>query len=440
MGVALAYAAAMRRWPIFMSLVAGCGSPSSSDPADADRCPDCGPVTVTTRAHSGFDDGAIAPGVSIVSLDGDAVVAEAVTGDDGTATIDVVPGGTLVAVYRTDGGPVVVSYHRVQPGDALTFGDVRPDDQFEPVGTMTASWPEHADATGYVVWTPCAGFGTAPPATSVPMSPWRPCHQDPMTLLYVANTPFDQAVGWALETGVGFVDGGETNITAWNPPTTATLEITAGAIGHVNMYLTGEHGGGTRYTATLRDEAPFFNPGCDPDAGGACGGTEPWVGAPERIVGRLEMNGFAGLAIAEEVTTSPTAPVWSVDGSDLPPDPNALTHDGTGWPILYQSFDGDDAPYDAVQSRYGYQIDPETAYAWIAYLPPDVESVAFPALPAAYDDVAPMIVEGFVPTIALIDIEEVDGFDDFRTLAERDVDRPLDGVPGGSFTRVLVSQ
>jgi hypothetical protein len=174
-----------------------------------------GTVRVTVTDLSGV---APASGASVVFMDpGDSLVATVATDLFGHAQADLLPGGSVTAVFMKSPNEYdVYSALDVQPGDDLAIVP-RLDDS--PMGTFTVNYPVDSGATSYNVYGPC-GMGSSN-GTSATLTMYRFCTTNPMTIsvdAFGSNGLQDHLE----KAGVVFTDGGSITL---SPNWTAFLTL-----------------------------------------------------------------------------------------------------------------------------------------------------------------------------------------------------------------------
>lgn len=165
-----------RCWPLLLALVAAaCGEVStiSLDATASDAGPDepeVGTVTLDMQNPIGGEGGPVAGADVLVLQQDGTVVAETTTDDEGLASIDDVPAGSIILV-AVDGGGLsengTIAIYDVQPGDEIRFrGD---PSNGASLGQMSVELPAHPDTPpSYTVASGCGASGSG--ATSIPLS------------------------------------------------------------------------------------------------------------------------------------------------------------------------------------------------------------------------------------------------------------------------------
>jgi hypothetical protein len=427
-------------------LLVGCSPVEATAPdgpgPDADLGGDA--TIVTEAALFGSPIGTKVGDIDIISmLPDNTVLAMAKTDAGGNATIRVHPGGTVTAVYRhtaPDMGADLITWAGVKPGDKLTFGNRQPSffGSSTNLGSQTYAWPAQAGASTYYVLTSCNGGGVGAPTTSIAMSEFSSCHQEPMDVLFVATNAMGQPTHFSFRSNVAFASGGTVTAPAWSAAQTAQVTIT-GLRPEVTQ-LSGTF-------ATVLDgvtEQNITGGYNGTPTGGAFTASFAWHPAGDRTVSLLFLGrpGFAGMAIydsfaATTTTATVAAPAltpWrqgSVLASPalqtarwfLVSDPGSV-HDGqllrVGWS---HNIGGTNHPHQ-----------------WYFILPPDQTSFTFPKLPAQFSDNVPAPQDGMSSSIRVFDIPSVTGYDMTRTLPSSTVMCLECAVRAGDLPRVVFSE
>src|SRR6185312_7493234 len=107
---------------LLFALVACDGGAGAGPDPDAGGPP--GPVTVTTFYDGSTDDRGPQRGIDVLAIDPDGTTRATQSDASGHAELDVVAGGSVVAIYPAMyGGSDVTAVLSVVPGDDLVFGD-----------------------------------------------------------------------------------------------------------------------------------------------------------------------------------------------------------------------------------------------------------------------------------------------------------------------------
>lgn len=221
---------------LFAALLAtGCGDITtiSPDATPADAEPDLPEVgTVTLDLHSPFDgaEGPVAGADVLVLRPDGTVIAETTTDDEGIATVDEVPAGSimLIALEIVAGAPgsVTIAVYDLQPGDDIRFRGEAANGDF--LGSMDVNLPTHPDTpASYVVASGCGSSTDSD--TSVPVSFSAACVIDDDADVLAWARDADQGVLGFLSAQRPFVSPGTMDLTGltWSAPQTIALEVHA---------------------------------------------------------------------------------------------------------------------------------------------------------------------------------------------------------------------
>jgi len=151
---------------VALTFVAACGSGSSFDmDVDAtaidpdgslDATPASGPATITVvRTVRDVNPGAVMPDVPVYFIRPDRTYEMKMTGNDGKATAEVVPGSTILAAHqRLPLEYDLTAFVGVGPGFDVIAGD-NPDPPWTSAGQVTFTVPSVPHAVAYNLWAPC---------------------------------------------------------------------------------------------------------------------------------------------------------------------------------------------------------------------------------------------------------------------------------------------
>ena len=170
--------ARLRSASLLLALAAGaCGDVRTLSPdataldATADA-PAAGTVTIEIYNLFGNEGPLEGTDVIVVTPEG-TLVGEATTDGDGRASIDDVPGGSILLFFpAAPDAPehLVVAIYDVQPGDEIVFTDE--ESQGDSLGNMTVVLPVHGEAGTYHVSNGCSeASGSDPSGIGLPFYP-----------------------------------------------------------------------------------------------------------------------------------------------------------------------------------------------------------------------------------------------------------------------------
>jgi len=159
------------------------------------------------------------------------------TDDHGELTVDLVDGSAVTASYAANecGGQMFFTFFAVESGDHLRFGSTEHPSGGD-VALMTASWPAQSGVHHFEIIDPCGTSqdhedidGTA---TSAVVTFYSSCSNvtfapERGVVVVVAYAGDELPIMWGSLADFEIVDGGSVSITAFQPVTTQTIELTA---------------------------------------------------------------------------------------------------------------------------------------------------------------------------------------------------------------------
>lgn len=419
---------------------------------DAEPAPDAipdGTVHVTTFGRNGSAPGAVVANVEVLVYGLDGTLRDRdQTDTNGEATLDVLSGDTVTAIYDliADQDVVLTTYVGVKPGDDLRFGDFpQPAGTGATTGTMTLTWPALTGANTVILVTDCGTQYPATSATSATVTQTDTCNGPTFSALLYTYDLSNNVVQWGEVHDVTFANATTAAIPALQAATTFTVDI-AGISPEVStyyLYAYASVGNSLTYV-----DWPSYAYGT-PQAG-AMSGSFPWASGVDgaSIHENLYRDGNYGyqygarrLNPGVNTATTPMTPLpWLTD--------TVLTVVDAR---LVQWFQFGTAPYDAgiVTLRWslgtGIIITDGAAlgsgssisYRWDLIIPPGLTALTFPELPEELADFAPPTTANVNTRVQLVDTDAITGFDAARALPEWEL-RCLDCFDAGAATTPTV--
>lgn len=444
----------------FASLfVVGCGSVKDSG-STVDAAGDAGPdadesgdVTVLAKAALANQ----TPGSNIADVDiistlpnGD-VFATAKTGGDGSATIKVVPGGSVTAAYKrtTDMGYEFITFMAVKPGDTLEFGNRNPNNisPSTSIGSFTYSWPAAPGSPNiYRAHTSCTTAQATHPTLSAAADERTDCHKEPMDVLFTAHTVGTNVLqNFAFRSNVAFTAGGSTSIGGWNTAVAATANITG-----IPTEVIGANTVNTRFAAVLdgNSERSILGAGNASGAasGGAFTGNFQWGSLGERTLATLTMSrpgNFAQMRVIDFLPANATS--WTVASPMLPPWlEGSFLQSSVNRSVEWSLVPGSTGmTHDTVLLHTQWSVTiggmPHQSQ-WHFIAPPDTTRIQYPKLPASFNDILPSS-EVFIGIAQLkpIEIPTVSNYDAIRAQPSGNIMCIECAVRAGEVQRIITS-
>lgn len=374
-----------------------------------------GTVTVTTynRCCTG-ESGTVVAGVDIVVVHADGSVGDtAVTSAAGEATLDVVAGDSVTAVYRDVSGGALATFVAVKPGDHLQFGEDFSNSGSQ-TGTMTVSWPVQP-ASQFTVTHPCGQEYTSGTALNVTLYQYSDCATTPFDALVIANDVADSSViaRWGLLADVPWTNGGNASLSAWQSPSNFTLTATGipGLVGNASLEVAPMIGARQGPRASLSGTP----------TGGSLSGTRTWATGGDGIVATafFQRPGLFGpQAVLEPVAANSTQ--WVIDDPVQLPWMGQVISNAAAREVTWIS-DGAGS-YDTTLmfvrwSHYGTDggfFD----YEWTFILPAGIDGFQLPELPGTLMPYLPEDDDSLYVSGGLLDIAADPTYDDIRVRPE----------------------
>jgi hypothetical protein len=380
-----------------------------------------GDATVVTQAVLfGTPVGSKAANIDIIStLPNAKVFATGKTDAMGNATIKVVPGGAVTAIYKhpaPDMGAELISWVGVAPGDTLTFGSRQLSTAGVvgvALGTQSYSGPALATATFYSVYTSCSSAGTSAAPFTVTIPESSTCHVEPMDILFIANGPAG-VVGYSYLPNRTFTNGAAVSITSWATPQNGSINM-SGLPPEVASV------GGTFRTVIDAKTPEFLTSYNGTPTGGAFSTTFPTPPTGDRTVGAASLGrpGFSSVQVLDSFSASnvtqtiaaPTLPPW-MQGSATA---SSALREVNWFPVPTAASVSDG---QIVRLNWSHQIG-GTSYShqWNLIVPPGRSTLALPEFPATFTDNTPQPQDFLGAFVRGFDISSVTGFDMLRTLS-----------------------
>jgi hypothetical protein len=363
-----------------------------------------GTVTVTTMTRCAP---CLNPGqpqrdvdVFVVSPTGE-VGDSARTDASGNATLDVRTGDTVTALYLDQGDVDLVTFVAVAPGDHLTFGDEFTAGKPTPLGSMTVNWPSVLNATSYRVYYPCGQTGSDQLTTTI--FEYTECHAQPMALGFVATDSAGTLIG-SGDTSANFVANGTAALGSWELPVNMTVTATGipDFVTQAEMDVVTLLNGQFAYSDYIQG-AP---------SGGTFGTTFPFPTWNSELRGAAVFgrNGFGQQIRLDSMTAGATS--YTGEQVGLPWLGEALASASAGQLTWITDGGGD---YDLGVVNVSWNRSPpdggQESYSWTLFIPPGVDQLTFPELPAALAGYAPNSGDFLSsPQVFYIDFAELDGY------------------------------
>lgn len=383
-----------------------------------DGAPAAGTVTVITRTRY-VTDGPV-EGSQVIAVGVDGTLRDSATTDaTGTATLDVVAGDSVTAIYPIgpNSSQDLVTTVAVEPGDTLTYGTYYGDTSTTN-GTLVVTWPAGTEINYWYVYTDC--YATYVPGTTLTttMSRYPSCGDDTTDVLIVGYANGDGYPSqWARLEDVAWASG-VANFTAYqNAP---AVTIAGSGIPPEIDYI--EIGAGGQLGPT-RVYGPYAS--ASPPVDGAFslsarlvvgdGGFGNWS-AYRYANGLGGQQGTIGMTSATELRLDDPALLPFVSRPEI---------NGTARQAIWIQTEG--APYDVAYFTMSYNTAPPAFlpglggaqyYNWSIILPPGVTQLEFPAMPEGYEQHLPPPGVFIYGDVMLLEDERYDGYDGGRNAPE----------------------
>jgi hypothetical protein len=418
-------------------LLASCGGGGGGgggdvDAAIADADPTLGEATVRTDYACCVEPvhapGEAVGGIDVVVQDPGGATRTYVTGDDGTATIELAPGSSVTAIYRLSAAEAtMMTYLDAQPGDSLRFGETPYGGiLFGATGTMNVDVPPYPNASGYDVASSCStlyadpAFGDQPNVQHTAIC--NPASEDIYLFAYVDM----KLAAYGVLPDQTFVDGGTITLPSWTPAEDFAIDMTNVPDEATDAFLAlVAIGNGVDMRADFIEGAP---------SGGAFGGTIPWSSAADAMAASSGVLGPDGFQTRVVPFTPGTTGFTIVDPATLPwVKDRELDFDTE---TIRFSLD-EAATTDATVARLYYTRSDTDEVEWRVWAPPahaGANELELPDLPAAYDDLDLRTATNGNAGVELRDFDTVDGYDAVRALPMFDHDGPLMERTGGKVS------
>jgi hypothetical protein len=165
------------------------GDDDTIDASTVDAEPELGAVNVITRARCCTPPAGPLGGIAIFVVHPDGTLGDTATTDgNGEATVDVVPGSSVTAVYERDPGASLTTYAGVEPGDTITFGsDTFVDSSTQTqIATVTINWPLQVGINYFYVAGACGTYYVNGTSTTYNEAIYNTCPAGPTTYYLLA--------------------------------------------------------------------------------------------------------------------------------------------------------------------------------------------------------------------------------------------------------------
>jgi hypothetical protein len=364
----------------------GDGGPGSGDGGSPDARA-VGSVTVTVGRLFGDAQPIAGNQVVLVDTSGD-VAADTLTDSDGVATADDIEAGStmiiLIAAPPTGApaGSQALVIVGVEPGDDI---HIDPEDrEGEPVGMMNVSWPVFDGAQNYVVANGCSTVTTNDTVTAIEYA--QGCTPaDDATVLIRAIDGADTTLGWLGGT-TAFSDGDPFDLTGstWSAP--RDLEVTLSDIPPEALRVRAElrpSRGGLHYQ---RVDVPFVD--LDTDTAVLHVATPRSFADTDLVTLGFQPNqpSFGENTVSLRIEPDTTDLPVGVSGELIPWYGSAL-FDSEARTLHWARSSGLDP--DAQFLLMFWTDKDATAGATFVMVPPGIDQVTLPALPADYERFLP---------------------------------------------------
>lgn len=399
-----------------LSLI-GCGTvhtladASNGSGTGADANPR-GTVKVTTYDPYGSRTPTVGTPVVFIDAAG-AVVATVPSDGNGKAQADMLPGGTVTAVWQPTAGQYILqTVEGVKPGDDIAL--IGLGGGGGTTGTFTLSWPAQTGASYYQGYSSCYSGYTQ--STSVALSITDDCRQDTMTVAVAAFDVNNNLLGYLEKTGVQYTDGGSATLSGtWQPPQTFTATLTnldPTMIRNVNVQR-------------FNNDRFGFSAFASPPNGVMSSVTMSTPAPPSSGKALVEVNVF-DMAAGRQQIYQPTAGNsftynFDVAAHLLPWVSNPSLDVATGTITVPQTGTGD-PDFALTQVSYGRTgTAPDagqtfTSFAWTVIAPNFDNPIKLPVLPVEVGDVNPKStdsINGF-NVAAMADLDTITSYDQAR--------------------------
>ncbi len=372
---------------------------------DASIAVDAGmPGPVEVRLLSPNDGRTPIVNLPVVFLEPDGTLAATTLSDsNGVASAELLPGGSVLAFGQTtfpDTRPWTWAVLGVEPGDVITLGGLK--DSGPAIGEMTITVPARADATSYVVRSPCGFFGGSG-GLDVTIEYYDVCADSPFPLVAVAYDT-TSVLGTILVPSVVASDGsGYVVPGAWQAFAERPVRITGVPRGVMNAFASFGAGieSGVKVAVTLAG-------GAGGPVDGAIDLTAKWIDGLDE--GRLEISVYddaadvgyqsyrvwvpGGLGTATVDLTDLLLPWLGVPTYDAATRTIAWPHEG-------------DAAWDATSVELLWQAGAMQG-SWTILAPPGAHAIVLPEVPAAF---AAWLPEDAVATDLVVRLFEASDLD-----------------------------
>jgi hypothetical protein len=428
-------------------LLAACGevhsftdAGSSPDDAEALDATAVGTVNVTALAKCCTNARQPVADVEIVSIDADGSPRDRVQTDAaGEATVDVLAGGSVTAVYPLDassGQRYLATFGAVDPGDELTFGDDFWEGTGATMSSMRVTWPSGVPNISYwYVYYDCGySYATGTAAeTLVYRYDYAHCRGATTDLVLIGyDTSLGQYARHASLQDVTWVADGVVSFA------TTTLGTNT-----VNFSVTGLP---PEINSVYTSAWPVTGPYSLPDAwasgtpsGGTFNQTGQMIPEGDSTGAYLELRrtgDFGYQYSRRRLPASPSSVTWA--SPTILPWIGQVASSAAARTITWIQLG--DQPYDATTiSLYWYTGvggklfgGVGVNYNWNLILPPGIDEVRFPTLTGDLAEVMPPDDYFLYPDIALVESELFDGYDEVKTHPEWEARCPDCVAPGAT--------
>ncbi len=360
------------------------------------------------------------------------VVATAMTGPDGKASVELPDGGSITIAYPDvdEGGLYlrswVTTYMGVKPGDTLTVGDSFDDRWGDSAGSETIQWPALANATGYYLYSPCDWYGSyySPSTVSVTVDLRDTCLSGPIVLvgyqdgniigsIYVPtathanNAVHDLATqGWTTQA---------------NMPNFVSVVTGLPASAEVS-WLGARANYGRWSTSQITTDVAVEN-------GMASAMSSVANTAPRKTaVARVFRENFAG---RQHFAATGTSPV-SIAAGTLPMFESFPTVDEAArkvtWPMPVGTYD------HAIAQFYWSYLDGDNTrrLTWNVILPPGVTELDASTVPPSLQQFVPPATDFRLTNVRVVDLASATSYDAARVLPEWQLSYPVESVHTGA--------
>jgi hypothetical protein len=398
------------------------------------------PLTVITlaRFQNTVPDGMPVANIEIIALRPDGSQSDDVKTDTtGMAQVKVYPGGSVTALYPhpSDPGADLTTYMGVKPGDTITFGQQVYPTMSTTLGNFTLTWPNVAVGEDYSVITSCyyCSTGTGLGCT---VTEYNTCHQEPMDILYLGYSPSVGAYTYsAFASAVPFTSGGSKSLNAWSAMGTGSMAITGIPSEVTNVYA-------ANYDFVGNDIAFSTGYSSAPSNGQYTTPSYAWPSAGQGTrnseqVQLTRPGPYTTMAINE--TSMGNTPTYTLNISALPPwlTTNYTVSGPAQMATWYAIGEG---PTNGTALRVYWSHPNGANYTWSFLVPPKVNAITFPKLPANIEMNAPALDDNLnIVYLRIFNIPELASYDDVRKVPERHFQQLDYAVRLGLFKSVIMN-